>query len=445
MLMSPDAEVTQVGTFEQTRKFVLVFLACTLSVTVVLKIGEIQYLELILCSDFLILSVLFIRNGFRTQVFKPFLSIATSWGIFLILAFLFALVGLRQNFYSFSDGTLLKRPLLVTISRMVELFLDVFYMLYLASLYREDERLGRLGARTFYWMGILGSLYSFISLPLNLIWDLQLGAYANLHRFRGFNNEGGSYGTYLIGLGLLTVAMWRRGWLTRNEFRIGMVIFALSFVGSQSKAAFLACAIMGLINALILTRGRQRMVLIGGVIAGLLVFVAVFDFRGQINAYVQNAQKYQSLSTLRSDDGNLVMGRISGMVLSPRMIAAHPLTGIGWGNYPLVRDDPEYRRGTAFSLYPTDSPSLGPIDYIVELGFPLFFYLSWIELKPFYLLWKHHADIWILNLSVMQILANWFGAHLNLTYQWVMVGLALGMGFAKIKQEEDSPLRTIAA
>ncbi len=41
-------------------------------------------------------------------------------------------------------------------------------------------------------------------------------------------------------------------------------------------------------------------------------------------------------------------------------------------------------------------------------------------------------------MAAMQIFANWFGAHLNLTYQWVVVGLALGMGFAKT-QSEDTP------
>ena len=86
---------------------------------------------------------------------------------------------------------------------------------------------------------------------------------------------------------------------------------------------------------------------------------------------------------VRGQDANFVMGRVAGLVLGPRMMAAHPLLGVGWGNYPLVRDDPQYRRGTAFALQSTDSPSLGPIDYIVELGFPLFLYLTWAELKTF--------------------------------------------------------------
>ncbi len=161
-------------TFEQVRQRVLVFLVCTLSVTVLLKIGEIQYLELILAADFLVVCVLFFRNGLRSRVFQPFFSVGSSWGIFLILAFLLGVVALGQNFYSFND-TFFKRPLLVTISRMAELFLDVFYMLYLASLYREDESLGRLGARTYYWMGVSGGIYALVCLPLNVFFNVQLG------------------------------------------------------------------------------------------------------------------------------------------------------------------------------------------------------------------------------------------------------------------------------
>jgi hypothetical protein len=96
-----------------------------------------------------------------------------------------------------------------------------------------------------------------------------------------------------------------------------------------------------------------------------------------------------------------------------------------------VRDDPQYRQGTAFLLGDVDSPSLGPIDYIVELGFPLWIYLTWISIKPIYLLRLNEANPWILCMAAMQPISNWFGAHLNITYPWVVLGLALGLGFAK--------------
>ena len=126
------------------------------------------------------------------------------------------------------------------------------------------------------------------------------------------------------------------------------------------------------------------------------------------------------------------MGRIAGAVLAPRMIAAHPILGIGWGNYPLVRDDPEYRRGTAFELNLTDAPGLGLIDYIVELGIPLWLYLTWVELKPVLMLRRRGADVWLVSLALVQPLSNWVGSHLNLTHPWVVLSFALGLGFHSV-------------
>jgi hypothetical protein len=175
--------------------------------------------------------------------------------------------------------------------------------------------------------------------------------------------------------------------------------------------------------------------------AGFGMLAVLLNVPAQIAIYERGSEIYQKVSNLRSDDANFVMGRISGAVLAPRMIAAHPLLGIGWGNYPLVRDDPQYRRGTAFMMSDLDSPSLGPIDYIVELGFPLWIYMTWVSIKPIYLLRLNRADPWILCLAAMQPISNWFGAHLNITYPWVAVGLALGFGFSKRadKRPEAAP------
>ena len=60
-------------TFEQVRQRVLVFVVCTLSVTVLLKIGEIQYLELILAADFLVVCALFFLTDYAAESFRHFL------------------------------------------------------------------------------------------------------------------------------------------------------------------------------------------------------------------------------------------------------------------------------------------------------------------------------------------------------------------------------------
>ena len=121
--------------FWRIHAYVVMLFVCTLSVTTVLKIGEVQYLELFLAADLPVLLWGFAQNRFQVRLFRPFFGIARGYTIFMVLAFLLAIVALRQDF-TVANETLLKRPLLVTISRVAELILDVFYMLYLAKIRR---------------------------------------------------------------------------------------------------------------------------------------------------------------------------------------------------------------------------------------------------------------------------------------------------------------------
>jgi hypothetical protein len=401
---------------------------CTFSVTTVLKIGEVQYLELFLAADLPVLLWGFAQNRFQVRVFRPFFSIARGYAIFLGLAFLLALLALRQDFTPASE-TMLKRPLLVTISRITELILDVFYTLYLASYCREEQKICIFGAKVYYWTAIAGVLYSIVSLPLSYVWGLDLGSYGDSHRMRGFNNEGGSYGSYLVTAVALTLLMYRKGWLSRRQFQWGMGLFFVGLLGSQSKAGFFVLALTVVLYLIWALRGWRRTTMIVTMTALFATAAIVLDLPSRIDVYRQASNAYQQLSNLKSEDGNFVMGRVAGAVLAPRMIAAHPLVGIGWGNYSLVRDVPEYRQGSSFSPVPGDAPGLGIIDYIVDLGFPLCLYLMWLLMKPAYLLRRKAADPLLVTMAALHPILICLGTHLNLIYPWAIVALALGVGF----------------
>ncbi len=416
--------------------YLLAFVISTLSVTVLLKVGEVQYLEIFFVVNLLVLGVMFARRGLRLQVFEPFASIGQSYIIFSVVAFFLGLYALQNNFYPYTF-TFLKRPMLVTISRIVELFLDVFYMLLMASLYRKDEKLCRFAATIYIWVGVLGGIYSIVTFPLNILYEAQLGTYSTSHRMRGFNNEAGSYGTYMLSVITLAVAMKHRGWLSNNQFYAAMALFMICLAGSQSKGGFLAAVTLSVIHVLLSQTGARRWLFTGGVIVAFGVLAVLADIPKQIEIYAQGAASYQKYSVQKGLDGNFVLGRVAGSVLAPRMIAAHPLAGIGWGNYGMVRDDPEYRRGSAFNPGNMDAPGLGPIDYIVDLGFPLWLYLTYVSLKPMLFLRIRGADPWLLSMAMMQPISNWFGAHLNLTYPWVVVGLAMGMGFSQQRERHE--------
>lgn len=429
--------------FERNRRYVLAFLAATLCSTVVLKLGEIQYLEVIFAADFLLLTVLAIVRGPRWKVFKPFFEIGKSYAIFMIAAFLLSLLALRQEFTGAQNSSFLKQPVIVTLARMGELFLDVFYMLYLASLFREDVKLCRFAAKAYCWAGFVACIYAFVSLPINILYGADLGTYTLIHRFRGFNNEGGGFGLHLLTVGVLMVVLRRLNWMSKGLYVWGMVLIAAGFLGSRSKSGIVALAIFGVFHLFRSYSGVKRWALIGSMAGAVLVLASVINFEALAEIYVRGAQQYQQMSNLRANDANIVMGRISGAVLGPRMLATHPLAGIGWGNYPLVRDDPEYRQGTAFSLSATDAPNLGAVDYLIDLGLPLFFYLTWIEIKPMVMLRRRGADPWVLNLAFMLPLSTWTGVHLNLIHPWIVVAFALGIGYQMEGQAQLSEVSSV--
>lgn len=159
-------------------------------------------------------------------------------------------------------------------------------------------------------------------------------------------------------------------------------------------------------------------------IAGAISFI---DFAQAVRVYRQSSAAYERLSHLHPKDANFVYGRIAGAFLVPRMIVEHPLTGIGWGNYSLLRNTPEYRRA---AVYPEDAddPGLGLFGLAAETGLPLMVILLGLLFTPWLLLHRQQAPAWLLNLALAQPLAHLFGAQLNLTYPWVVSAPALGMG-----------------
>lgn len=430
-----DGAIYPVGRW---RSYTLVFFAASLCCTVTLKVGEIQYIELILALDFVLLALALLIRRPDLRIFAPFLQIAKSYGIFLGTAFALGIVALQQNF-SAPHLTALKAPVIVTVARMAELFLDAFYMLYLASLFRTDQKLCRFGALTYFWTAIAGCLYSFITYPINVATGLQLGTYLDIHRMRGFNNEGGGFGVYLLSAILLAVVMYRRHWLSRRLFFIGLAIMLGGVAGSASKSAVLALAMLGLIIIAWFVTGWRRWAVFAVLSVTMIFLGSLVNIAEQLDMYRQASSRYQELSNLKAGDGNYVMGRVAGAVLAPRMIAARPLTGIGWGNYPLVRDNAEYRQGTAFEIGSVDSPALGVIDYIVELGIPLWLYLVWVEIKPVLMLRRARADVWLVALSLIQPVSNWTGAHLNLMHPWIIAAFALGLAYSTSVSAAPAP------
>jgi O-antigen ligase len=110
------------------------------------------------------------------------------------------------------------------------------------------------------------------------------------------------------------------------------------------------------------------------------------------------------------------------------MIRVHPLIGVGWGNYAIVRNDPEYRGGSAWAdVY--DAPGLGLLGTAAEVGVPLTLFLVAVFFYPYFYLRRMGAPLVVRNLALMQPVIHIFGGQLNLTHPWLLSAFALGLGY----------------
>ena len=424
------------GTPWQTAFLTLVGL---LSSTVLLKIVVVQYLEIIYLLQILILLLIFTSNDYQVVWYRPFLRLATFWTTFLVAAILLGLASARFQFYLPDTISLLRRPIAVTFSRALEIGASVAILLYLAHEFRRSVRKRRFTMRLYFWAGVVSAVYSLLSYPLDVAGIISLGAYGDAHRLRGFYNEGGPYGLYVLSLFFVGVALEKQGLESKLKIRSSFLLLAAVFVMAFSKAAICAGVALFFLNALFGLSLRKRLLMFG---AGLLTLLAVAQtpFVGDaIKTFQKAGASYERVSHFKADDGNYVYGRVAGFFIVPRMIAEHPLTGVGLGNYGVLRNAPEYR-GTAVWVDEADDPGLGMAGYAAELGLPLFAFTYLCLFLPAIYLQRLHAPSYLINLALVQPVVHSFGAQLNLTYPWIVTMFALGLGFSEAKSSNtESP------
>jgi hypothetical protein len=374
--------------------------------------------------------VAFARQGYQATWFRPYLRIALFYTSFVIVALALAVASLRFDFYLADNLNILKYPVLISFSRAVELTGNVAMMLYLANLFRHGLHWLQFTMRVYFWVGIASALYSLISYPLNLAGIASLGAYSNLHRFRGFYNEGGPYGLYVVSLLLVGIALYRRGWDRGLKMFTAFGLLLITLVMAQSKAAYGAILLLVAINVFLAGSFSRKMVMLAG---GAIVATFIFQVTGTtriILLYQKENLVYERYSHIRANDPNFVYGRVAGGFIVPRMIAAHPLTGIGWGNYSNLRNSPEFRGGSQF-VSGTDEPGLGLLGSAADLGLPLTSFLLICFLVPIFYVRHRRVPLYVVNLALWQPIVHIFGGQLNLTYPWITTALALGLTYAR--------------
>jgi len=399
---------------------------CILASAPIIKLGDIQLLEVFFFFHLMWLALGLIARRYRVRINDLWRSLGICYVIFFIAVLALSAAALRFHFYPpQQDMGFLKWPFVLSVARVAELFLGTFHMLYLAAILRHDPPARLYAVRFYFWTGFATACYSLLSYPVLLATDVMLGAYLPDLRTRGLFNEGGPYGLFMISIMVVGLVLYRTSGLTKKQIALAATIIVPAFFMAQSKSAILACFLLFLLNILIVGSLRLRVSLFVGALILASAIMTFTSFTNNVMGYINAYQLVQDMGT--NLDGSAYGGfggRLAGAILVPRMIAAHPATGIGLGNYPLVFDDPNYLQGLPYTSS-WESPSIGIAGYVAELGFPLFAYLLFILCIPLFQASRNRAEPTILILAAVQPLVHLFGAQLNFYYPWICSGFAL--------------------
>ena len=384
------------------------------------RIGDIQTVELIIVVA---LALSFLTPQQQAQIQGPRVIINLLPRVLLMLALIAcgSLFSLRLHLYPPTEIGLLKQPPFATIARLIEVTISVSALFIIALSIRNDPKKLRLVLAAYAWAAMLnagwgvfafGMHYAGVELP-----GITLAS--RIPRVSGFFNEGGPLGVYVAGGALV---QYIRGpvlhHISRRSFWASIAVMMLAIVGSQSKAAVLVIILLASLSFL----QQRRASLMFAAVALIVPIAIASNLVEGLNGYYSDLTNFRSEAYERATDGNLVNGRLMASVLLPRIVEAHPLLGVGIGNYGLVRNDPDILLGLPRTEV-WDLHGLGLLGYLAELGIPLTLFVLYIYAYP--LINALRARAWIFQLSAYPLLAAFFGVQLNFAYPWIVMGIAL--------------------
>ena len=387
------------------------------------RIGDVQFLEVAQVISLCAAAALAVHARFRVRLPAVWREYGGRYLALLCACAAVSALSLRLPFYPPPGISALKQPLAISLSRLVELFLATYSLLLVAGALGRSPKWRRAVLDAFAGVAILSACASILSwlllkeagISTPLVYDFN-------DRVRGFFNEGGPYGMFLVGA---SVAVLLRAQLKPYVYRFQapatLGLFGVALLLSGSKAGLLAAAGLAVLGVLLSGNRRQKLILVG---AAVLFLAVLALFQRQLLTYWVLYQDIDEAAAYHPGDPNYVMGRLTGALIVPRMIAAHPIGGIGLGNYSLMRNDPEYLQGLP-AVDEWDLTGMGLVGAMAELGIPLALCLFAILLRPLRMARKRKAASVVAVAAAFQPLSFLLGVNLNFFYPWLLTALAL--------------------
>jgi hypothetical protein len=394
-----------------------------------LKIGSFQPEDFVLLLLFGFCVAKFLCSSFSFRIAAELSGLFKSYSLLFLLLFFLSLLSARLTFYPLIDASFLKQPVLLSLSKLLQLAATLCGFFWLTNVFMTEKKLFTRALSAYWLTGVAVSLYAILCYAAIAVTHSSsqpaiVGAYNNggeILRARGFFNEGGPFGIYVVSIFLV-------GFLRRHVTgqRLGLVnigILCLAFILSVSKAGFFAAALLFLFSIISAASFRKKVSYLILSVGFLWGIAATLNFGDQLYGYLYNFQNIEEQAAARGTDMNLVAGRISALYIVPRMISAHPVTGIGLGNYPLMRNDPHYLGVLPAIPEIEDLGGIGIPGIAAEIGVPATLWLLVLLFAPYWISRKKASILAVA--AVFQLLAHTFAVQLTFFYPWFVSACAL--------------------
>ena len=394
-----------------------------LFVTFCVQFTELK-LDVIKLSELLLLMItpfLYLKKRINKWSLS-FLSLFIFWLLFSFLLNPF------RDFYLLENVSILKQPYFITLGRFLELIscVNLSTLVYLFFKNKTKETIC-IYIKYIFRLCLIFTIFNvfiFALLKFNFISDSILLYYDHGIRLKGWYVEGGPYGLMISFTFILSFFYKSKFHLINRAFLMFVVFFL-----ARSKAGI----VLILTWYILLYYKRwydklKELNILILIIGGLLISLVIVTLS---KGYIDDISNVKREMKERPRDVNLVMGRIAGLFIFPKMVSENPILGIGLGNYPIMRNNPKYLGFIPNSPKgKTDAHGFGGlIQLLVDGGivvFSLFLFIIYqlfIKLKQ-----KGKNEERFLQIFLFFFV---FGVQIYFLYPWILIGILMSLSYKK--------------
>lgn len=398
----------------KVRHLTMILIVCLITFcvqTADIKIGFVKISELILLLS---APFLFKRNINKFLFyFLLFFTLETVLGLIITSTLHFDILGASS----------FKAPYRITIARYFELVSCLILCLITFRLFQRHKEKAKLIIDYLVQWNIIITIFFAGIYILVLTGMLPLSKSIIVYedyRLRGFYNEGGPYGLMLSFIFMLTFFQTK----SRTRTLTQLFLFIIIVFCARSKAGALLIVVwIGMLNFQYL---KMKFKVLAAPLLVVFLIGFYYLFINISSMYITELNRVKQSVIERPDDPYLILGRVSGTYIVPNMVKENPVFGIGLGNYPLLRNNAEYR--AFFPKPPKELMTIdahgfgGLVDILVEMGiFGLLLFAS-IVYNLYYELRNRNKGY--LFLTGFLLLFS-FGVQLYFLYPWAFLGIIL--------------------